>query len=101
MKSNTDIINCNINIPEIGLTSMEVEINYTISKGSRGARGPYGEPLEPDEEPEVEMLHCKCVDDEFKHVFNDEDIWEKLTDKEQRRIEGNLLQKQAETYYED
>lgn len=36
--------------PDTGET-LEVEASYF--PGSRGARGPHGEPLEPDESPEV------------------------------------------------
>ena len=36
--------------------NINVIVEYEIESGSTGARGGYGEPLEPDYEPDIEIL---------------------------------------------
>lgn len=59
----------------------EIEITYYATKGSRGARDSFGVPLEPDEEPEIEIESVISVEDGC-------DI--ELTEKEQDKIKTTL-----------
>lgn len=36
-------------------SEIPIEVEYYVTKASRGARGSFGEPLEPDEEGDVEI----------------------------------------------
>lgn len=68
-----------INI-EVNGDIIELEIKYNYYAGMRGGRDCFGVPLEPDDEPEVEILSASKEDKE--------DIWEQLsTDKQDLIIE--------------
>jgi len=57
---------------------IEIEVEFSMSKGSRGARGSFGEQMEPDEDPECEIESVKRLD-------NNQDI--ELTPDETAKIE--------------
>ena len=52
----------NSNSVTIFIEDIELEVYYTISKAIKGAKGSYGEPLEPDESAEIDITGVYLVD---------------------------------------
>ena len=52
--------------------NINVIVEYEIESGSTGARGGYGEPLEPDYEPDIEILSVLDQDGAEVTLSNDD-----------------------------
>ena len=54
---------------------LQLEVHFTATKASRGARGPHGEQLEPDEESEITIDQVILIPDaELSSVLLEEVI---------------------------
>lgn len=83
-RSRTCFFDTNINDVDV-----ELEIEYNFYGGCRGARGAYGEPLEPDDAPEIEIL--KAINLETK-----EDMLENLSTYDIEKIEEKIFNIESE-----
>jgi hypothetical protein len=52
----------NSNSVTIFVEDIELEVYYTISKAIKGAKGSYGEPLEPDEPATLDVTGIYLID---------------------------------------
>lgn len=64
---------------EINDTELAVKVSYIFYSGCCGSRDRFGAPLEPDDEPELEIRHCERIDTR-------DEIWNDLPEKIKARI---------------
>jgi hypothetical protein len=62
MQTYTTTIVLDGSTPEDDIT-LELEVDFDATKPSRGARGPNGEQLEPDEEGTLEIVGIRLIPD--------------------------------------
>lgn len=66
---------------------LPLDVNYTYSPPSRGLRGEYGEPLEPDEDESIEINDVLLKGTSIIHLLSvaemnqlEKDIWQGIED---------------------
>lgn len=53
---------------------IEIEVEFSMSKGSRGARDEFGVPMEPDEDPACEIESTKRLDNNADVELTPEEV---------------------------
>ena len=74
-------------ITEVNGEEVELEITYEYVAGSQGLRGDFGQPIEPDEPPQVNVITAEAADGN--------DYWDSLTPLQQEKITNQILALEA------
>ncbi|SRR6266436_1297293 len=76
----------------------EITVEYTFTRAYRGRRDAYGQPMEPDDPPQIELVKVLLPSPGPVDRKATEDILEDLLELQRQRLEIQCLEDVAEQY---